>query len=171
MKILLYGINYNPELTGIGKYTGELAHWSAREGREVGVVAAPAPAYYPDWKTSRQFSAGKFRRVAENKVLAHACVFLMEDYSSPESVNASWGNDMGILEHAQLVKDVVGFEGKLMFDLSRPDGTPRKPLDTTRIQGFSWRPNVEFFGRINLAGEWFEEVHADQSNNLRMSVE
>lgn len=71
MKILLYGINYSPELTGIGKYSGEFARWCAQNGHEVRVVTAPA--YYPDWKVSAEFSAIKYQRMVEDGVLVTRC--------------------------------------------------------------------------------------------------
>ncbi|HKS35524.1 MAG TPA: colanic acid biosynthesis fucosyltransferase WcaI [Enterobacteriaceae bacterium] len=60
MKILVYGINYSPELTGIGKYTGEMVEWMAREGHEVRVITAPP--YYPQWKVGEKYSAWRYRR-------------------------------------------------------------------------------------------------------------
>ncbi|EFO8483104.1 colanic acid biosynthesis fucosyltransferase WcaI [Salmonella enterica] len=60
MKILVYGINYSPELTGIGKYTGEMVAWMAREGHEVRVITAPP--YYPQWKVGERYSAWRYRR-------------------------------------------------------------------------------------------------------------
>ncbi|ALR77318.1 colanic acid biosynthesis fucosyltransferase WcaI [[Enterobacter] lignolyticus] len=60
MKILVYGINYAPELTGIGKYTGEMVEWLAREGHEVRVIAAPP--YYPEWAVGERYSAWRYRR-------------------------------------------------------------------------------------------------------------
>ncbi|GJL45489.1 TPA: colanic acid biosynthesis fucosyltransferase WcaI [Citrobacter farmeri] len=60
MKILVYGINYSPELTGIGKYTGEMVEWMAREGHEVRVITAPP--YYPQWKVGERYSAWRYRR-------------------------------------------------------------------------------------------------------------
>lgn len=61
MKILVYGINYSPELTGIGKYTGEMVAWMAREGHEVRVITAPP--YYPQWKVGDGAIAGKRARL------------------------------------------------------------------------------------------------------------
>ena len=55
MKILVYGINYSPELTGIGKYTGEMVEWMARQGHDVRVITAPP--YYPQWKVGERYSA------------------------------------------------------------------------------------------------------------------
>ncbi|CBG88935.1 colanic acid biosynthesis fucosyltransferase WcaI [Citrobacter rodentium] len=64
MKILVYGINYSPELTGIGKYTGEMVEWMAREGHEVRVITAPP--YYPQWKVGERYSAWRYRREEGN---------------------------------------------------------------------------------------------------------
>lgn len=71
MKVLLYGINYSPELTGIGKYSGEFGRWCAAQGHEVRVVTAPA--YYPDWKIHSQFSAFRYQRKVENGVSVSRC--------------------------------------------------------------------------------------------------
>ncbi len=71
MKILLYGINYSPELTGIGKYSGEMAAWLAAQGHEVRVVTAPP--YYPDWKVWQGFSAWRFNKRQEAGVTVIRC--------------------------------------------------------------------------------------------------
>jgi GDP-L-fucose synthase len=68
--------------------------------------------------------------------LADACVFLMQNYSSGEIVNVGWGRDISIAELAETVRDVVGFEGEIVYDTSKPDGTPRKLLDTSRLKGY-----------------------------------
>jgi GDP-L-fucose synthase len=70
--------------------------------------------------------------------LADACVFLMDRYSSDEHINVGWGQDISIAELAQLIAEVVGFEGQLTFDTSKPDGTPRKLLDTSKINDLGW---------------------------------
>jgi colanic acid biosynthesis glycosyl transferase WcaI len=71
MKILLYGINYSPELTGIGKYSGEFARWCAEQGHDIRV--ATAPPYYPDWKVHNQYSAIKYSRAVEDGVTVTRC--------------------------------------------------------------------------------------------------
>lgn len=71
MKILLYGINYSPELTGIGKYSGEMARWLAEQGHEVRVVTAPP--YYPDWKVWPAFSSWRFNCTQEEGVSVYRC--------------------------------------------------------------------------------------------------
>jgi len=71
--------------------------------------------------------------------LADACVFLMEHYSGNETVNIGTGVDQSIGELAQLVKETVGYNGELLFDTSKPDGTPRKLLDVSKLAGLGWR--------------------------------
>jgi len=70
--------------------------------------------------------------------LADACVFLMEHYSGNETVNIGTGVDQSIGELAQLVKETVGYNGELLFDTSKPDGTPRKLLDVSKLAGLGW---------------------------------
>ena len=88
--------------------------------------------------------------------LASACVFLMKNYSSPEIVNVGWGKDVSILELAQLIKSIVGFEGQLTFDSSKPDGTPRKLLDVARIRALGWQPTIALDAGITSTYEWFQ---------------
>ena len=91
--------------------------------------------------------------------LASACVFLLERYSSPEIINIGCGEDVSIREVAELVCDVVGFDGDLIFDTSKPDGTPRKLLDMTKLFGLGWRPEVPLREGIRHAYDWFLENH------------
>ncbi len=74
--------------------------------------------------------------------LADACLFLLENYDSPEIVNIGCGEDVTIRELAETVCDVLGFPGELVFDTSKPDGTPRKLLDMTRMFALGWRPKI-----------------------------
>ncbi|WP_119320950.1 GDP-L-fucose synthase family protein [Capsulimonas corticalis] len=74
--------------------------------------------------------------------LAEACVFLMENYDSPEIINIGVGEDISILELARLVQSVVGYEGEIVFDASKPDGTPRKLLDVSKLHGLGWRHRI-----------------------------
>ena len=103
--------------------------------------------------------------------LADACVFLMQNYSSPDIVNIGWGKDVSILELAQLIRGIVGFEGQLTFDPSKPDGTPRKLLDIARMQTLGWQPKIELDEGITSTYEWFRKVVADQTKPIRMPVE
>jgi len=72
--------------------------------------------------------------------LADAAVFLMETYDDEQIVNVGVGEDVSIAEVASLVADVVGFAGEIVYDTSKPDGTPRKLLDVSRLFGMGWRP-------------------------------
>ena len=74
--------------------------------------------------------------------LARACVTLLERYDEPEPINIGVGEDLTIKELALLIADVVGFDGSLTFDPSRPDGTPRKVLDVSRIRRLGWKPEM-----------------------------
>ena len=74
--------------------------------------------------------------------LADACVFVMKCYSDLEFLNVGTGEDTTIAEFARLVADVVGYRGKIEFDTSRPDGTPRKLLDVSRINALGWRATI-----------------------------
>ncbi len=87
--------------------------------------------------------------------LADACYFLLEHYNSPEVVNIGCGEDISIRELAELVCEVVGFRGKLIFDTSKPDGTPRKLLDMTKLFGLGWRPKIPLRDGIRHAYEWY----------------
>jgi GDP-L-fucose synthase len=75
--------------------------------------------------------------------LAAACVFLMRHYSGEQIINIGYGSDLSILELAQLVKGVIGFKGEIVWDGSKPDGTPRKLLDSSRIFALGWRPKID----------------------------
>jgi GDP-L-fucose synthase len=87
--------------------------------------------------------------------LASAAVFLMEHYDSAEIVNVGVGEDITIGELAGIVKRVVGFEGRMTFDTTKPDGTPRKLLDVTRLAGLGWRAAIPLEQGIQSTYEWF----------------
>jgi GDP-L-fucose synthase len=92
--------------------------------------------------------------------LADACVFLMQRYSGEEMVNIGIGEDMTIAEFARTVADVVGFKGELVYDTSRPDGTPRKLVDTTKLAGLGWRAKTPLREGLAKAYEDFKRNHA-----------
>ena len=87
--------------------------------------------------------------------LADALVFLMEGYSAPETVNVGVGSDVTIRELAETICDVVGFRGTLAFDASRPDGTPRKLMDVSRMAALGWRPSTSLRDGLAKAYDWF----------------
>lgn len=83
--------------------------------------------------------------------LAEACAFLMKNYDGEQLVNIGTGEDLSILELATLIKDIVGFEGKLVFDSSKPDGTPRKLMDVSKLHGLGWKHSIELKEGISMA--------------------
>jgi GDP-L-fucose synthase len=80
--------------------------------------------------------------------LADACVFLMENYSEKTLVNIGTGEDVTIKDLALMVKDIVGFEGEIKFDTSKPDGTPRKLLDVSKLHKLGWKHKIELYDGI-----------------------
>jgi GDP-L-fucose synthase len=93
--------------------------------------------------------------------LARACVFLLEHYDDPAPINVGVGRDLSIRELAELVANIVGFRGRLAFDQSKPDGTPRKLLDVTRINNLGWQARIPLREGIASTYEWFREHSAD----------
>jgi GDP-L-fucose synthase len=87
--------------------------------------------------------------------LADACFFLLENYNSPEIVNIGCGEDVSIRELAETVCEVIGFEGSLAFDTSKPDGTPRKLMDVGRLLALGWKPRIGLKDGIRDAYDWF----------------
>jgi GDP-L-fucose synthase len=87
--------------------------------------------------------------------LADACLFLLERYDSPEIVNIGCGEDVTIRELAETVCEVLGFQGSLVFDTTKPDGTPRKLLDVSILFEMGWRPRISLREGIRDAYQWF----------------
>ena len=87
--------------------------------------------------------------------LASACLLLLEKYDSPEIVNIGCGEDITVRELAELICDVVGFNGELVWDAAKPDGTPRKLLDITKIRALSWQPTIPLRQGIAQTYDWF----------------
>jgi GDP-L-fucose synthase len=87
--------------------------------------------------------------------LARACVFLMQNYSEEQFINIGYGSDISIRELAGLVKRTVGFSGEINWDTSKPDGTPRKLMDSSRLFALGWKPEVDLETGIRLAYEDF----------------
>jgi GDP-L-fucose synthase len=83
--------------------------------------------------------------------LAEACLFLMNEYLHDQTINVGSGQEVTIKELAETVRDVVGFQGDLVFDTSKPDGTPRKLLDVSRLHSMGWRPTISLRKGIELA--------------------
>ena len=86
---------------------------------------------------------------------AAACLFLMEHYEDEEIINIGVGHDLTIAELADLIKEVVGFTGKIVYDSGRPDGTPRKLVDVAKINGLGWQASIPLEEGIRSTYAWF----------------
>lgn len=122
----LYGIgdNYHPEHSHVPAAL-------IRRFHEAKVSSAPSVVVWGTGKPKREFL------FADD--LADACVFAMKNWSAPGFVNIGTGEDLTIAEFAKLIAGVVGYEGKIEFDTSRPDGAPRKLLDVSRLTALGWK--------------------------------
>lgn len=92
--------------------------------------------------------------------LASACLFLLENYNEDIAINVGVGEDISISDLAELVGKVVGYTGAIDWDSSKPDGTPRKLLDTSRLQRLGWRPTISLSTGISATYQWFTENHS-----------
>jgi GDP-L-fucose synthase len=95
--------------------------------------------------------------------LARACLFLLEAYDGDQHVNVGTGEDVAIRELAELVAGVVGYDGPVQWDSTKPDGTPRKLLDVRKIQALGWKPQISLEEGIRATYEWFVG-HAVEAN-------
>jgi len=89
--------------------------------------------------------------------LARACIFLMQHYSEEQFINVGSGTDVTIRELAETVSSIVGYKGKIHWDISKPDGTPRKLMDSSRLFALGWKPRVDLATGIRLAYEDFQK--------------
>ena len=87
--------------------------------------------------------------------LSSACIFLLEHYSDELHINVGTGTDLTIRELAELIAEVVGFEGTFAYNTAKPDGTPRKCIDVTRISQIGWAPRIDLLTGIRQTYEWF----------------
>jgi GDP-L-fucose synthase len=96
--------------------------------------------------------------------LAEACLFLMREYSDEGPINVGWGSDVSIGELARMIAGVVGYTGELQFDPSKPDGTPRKLLDTTKLTALGWQPKIALDAGLASTYTWYQQAQG----NLRL---
>jgi len=90
--------------------------------------------------------------------LADACVFLMQNYDEDQIINVGTGEDISIRELALLIKEITGYEGELKFDVSKPDGTPRKLLDVSKLTDLGWEAKTGLRGGITKTYQWYKET-------------
>lgn len=89
--------------------------------------------------------------------LAEACSFLMQNYNDSEIINAGAGPDISIKELAYAIKDIVGFSGEIIFDISKPDGAFKKLLDSSKINRLGWKPKIGIKEGIKLTYDWYKK--------------
>ena len=138
----------------------------------------PGDNYHPEHShvvagLIRRFHEGKTRQLSSVSVwgtgtprreflyvddFAEACVFLLQNYSSEEIVNIGIGVDLSIAELASTIAEVVGYSGEIIFDSSKPDGTPRKLVDTTRINALGWHASTKLGEGLALAYADFQST-------------
>lgn len=87
--------------------------------------------------------------------MADACVFLMENYNGAEHVNIGTGDEISIENLARLIKEIVGFKGELLFNAGKPDGTPKKLTDVSKLHGMGWRHKINLEEGIRLTYKWY----------------
>lgn len=111
------------------------------------------------WGTGRPFR--EFLHVDD---LADACVFLMKSYTGSEIINIGTGIDLTIKDLAEMIRDIVDYRGAIVWDSSKPDGTPRKLLDISRISALGWQPKISLSDGLRDTYEWYSKY----GNNRRM---
>jgi len=138
----MYGINDNFDLQ-----TSHVLPALIRKFHEAKGASAPTVTCWGTGKAMREFLF--------SDDLARACRFLLENYSDEQMINIGYGSDVTIRELAETVQRVVGFKGQIVWDTSKPDGTPRKLMDSGRLMKLGWKPQVNLEEGIRLTYEFF----------------
>ena len=97
------------------------------------------------------------RELMYSSDLAGACLFLMENYSDSQFLNVGMGEDRKVSEIAEIVKDTVGFRGEIVYDRTKPDGVPRKLIDSGKIRALGWKPGFALEEGVRLTYDWYRE--------------
>jgi GDP-L-fucose synthase len=142
----LYGINDNFNLE-----TSHVLPALVRKFHEAKVSQAPEVVIWGTGTPRREF--------LYVDDLAHACVFLMAHYSGELHINVGTGEDIEIRELAALVRELTGYHGRIVNDLSKPDGTPRKLLDVSVLTGMGWKPRTSLRDGITAVYAWYLSQH------------
>ncbi len=139
----------------------------AKHGRENEALTLKRSAPLTSSERSERSSPGSFvtlwgtgtprREFLHVDDLADACVFLMNHYEDSEIINIGVGKDISISELADLIKDIVGFKGTIRYDRTKPDGTPRKLLDVSKLRALGWQPKISLREGIERTYRWYVE--------------
>jgi GDP-L-fucose synthase len=103
--------------------------------------------------------------------LADACYFLLQNYNEHGLVNIGCGTDISIKELAELIVAEVGYEGKLVFDTTKPDGTPRKLMDITKINHFGWRSKISLIEGLNSTIKEFTKISLQKNTHNLFKIQ
>ena len=149
----MYGPNDNYDLQ-----TSHVLPALIRKFHEAKVTNAPTITC---WGTG-----APFREFLYADDLAQACLFLMQNYSDEQIINVGYGSDVTMRELAETVKRIVGFKGEIVWDKSKPDGTPRKLMDSSRLFALGWKPRIDLEAGIRLAYQDFQSKFTAPRNPL-----
>ncbi|MGP1282792.1 MAG: GDP-L-fucose synthase family protein [Parasphingopyxis sp.] len=149
----VYGIgdNFHPEHSHVAAGLMRRFHEAKMEGRDSLAV----------WGTGKPL-----REFIFSKDIGEACLFLMEHYREGGMINAGSGQEISIRDLAELIREIVGYEGAVTFDSSKPDGTMRKLMDNSRINALGWRPATDLEDGLRQMYGWFLE-HGDRGRSGR----
>lgn len=140
----LYGPNDNFDLQN-----SHVLPAMIRKFHEAKLAGAP---YVEVWGTGRPK-----REFLHADDLADACVYLMKHYESDEIINVGVGEDISIRELAEKIKETVGYQGEIAFDPTKPDGTPRKLVDVTKLNGIGWKATISLEEGLRQTYAWYQE--------------
>jgi GDP-L-fucose synthase len=123
-----------------------------------------APSF-PIWGTG-----APRREFIYSRDLAEACILVMDRYVEAEPINLGTGSDISIAELAGLLKEIIGFQGEISFDPSRPDGMPVKLLDSCKLRTLNWNPRTSFPTALRETYQWFLQSNQEQDRGTRFEV-
>jgi len=118
-----------------------------RRFHEAKVSSAPSVTCWGDGSPMREF--------LHADDLASACIFMLENYDGDVALNVGTGEDITIRELTEIISDVVGYEGEILWDTEKPNGTPRKLLDVSKLKGLGWEPRLALRDGIASTYEWY----------------
>jgi len=138
----LYGPHDNFDLT-----SSHVLPALIRKFHEAKIAGSPSVSLWGSGTPLREF--------LHTDDLANACAYLLENYDDDAPINVGWGQDISIAELGLMIAQIVGFEGQIQWDSSKPDGTPRKLLDTTKINSLGWEPSISLRDGIESTYRWY----------------
>lgn len=150
-----YGTNYiaamPSNLYGINDSYAEFSHVLPSLMRKFHTAKIAGAREVMLWGTGKPL-----REFLHTDDFADACLFLMDTYNSSDIINVGPGEDLSIIDLAQTIKRIVGYEGQISWDVSKPDGTPRKLLDVSKIRSLGWKHAIKLEDGLRMTYDWFK---------------